>query len=254
MADVKCSKCGAQISYEAGDKFAKCSYCDTQIYIDRSGAGFFYIMPYFIDEAGAQGVFKRWAAGSAMAKDLDKLACVSSIKKQYFPVYMFKRDVQGKEKVSVEPARSTTLPGLHSLKVPAGDIKIFDQNYKADAELLKPDIDMTAYLPKLDGTAKEQALIYFPLWLLSYQFDGKQYDMVIDGSSGETFAADFPTRMAAPYLMLAAAAFAVFLAEGLLGLLLSAILSVIAWIIMVPLAIITMPFVFVGAYMIVRRY
>lgn len=254
MAEVKCSKCGAQISYGAGDRFARCSYCDTQIYIDRSGAGFYYIMPYFIDEAGAQGVFRRWAAGSAAAKDLDRLARVVSIKKQYFPVYLFKRDAQGKEKVSVEPARSTTLPGLHSLKVPAGDIRIFDQSYKADAELLQPDIDMTAYLPKLEGTAKEQALLYFPLWLLNYQFDGKQYDLVIDGSSGETFVADFPARKAAPYLMLAAAAFAVFLMEGLFGLLLSMFLSVIAWIIMVPLAILTAPFVFVGAYMIVRRY
>jgi hypothetical protein len=254
MAEVKCSKCGAQISYGAGDRFARCSYCDTQIYIDRSGAGFYYIMPYFIDEAGAQGVFRRWAAGSAAAKDLDRLARVVSIKKQYFPVYLFKRDAQGKDKVSVEPARSTTLPGLHSLKVPAGDIRIFDQSYKADAELLQPDIDMTAYLPKLEGTAKEQALLYFPLWLLSYQFDGKQYDLVIDGSSGETFVADFPARKAAPYLMLAAAAFAVFLMEGLFGLLLSTFLSVIAWIIMVPLAILTAPFVFVGAYMIVRRY
>jgi hypothetical protein len=254
MAEVKCGKCGAQIQYDAGDKFARCSYCGTQIYIDRSGAGFFYIMPYFIDEANAQGIFKRWAAGSKAAKDLDRLAQVTALKKQYFPVYLFKRDVQGQEKVSVEPARSTTLPGLHSLKVPAGDIKIFDQSYVADAEILTPDIDMTAYLPKLEGAAKEQALLYFPLWLVGYKFEGKRYELVIDGSSGETFVAEFPSRKAAPYLALAAIAFAVFFAEGMVGLALSFVLSVLAWVIMAPVAILTAPFVFLGAYMIVRRY
>ena len=254
MAEVKCGKCGATIKYEAGDKFAKCAYCDTQIYIDRSGVGFFYIMPYLLDEKNAEGEFRRWAAGSATAKDLDKLAKITSLKKQYFPVYLFKRDVQGKEKVAVEPARSTTLPGLHRLKVPAGDIKIFDQNYKAEAELLKPDIEMTAYLPKLEGAPKEQALVYFPLWLVDYQFEGKSYNLVIDGSTGETFVADYPARMAAPYLMLAGAALGIFLIEGLIGLALSTFLSILAWILVLPLALITMPFVFIGAYTIVRRY
>ena len=42
MAEIKCSKCGAPIKFEPGDQFVKCSYCDTQLYIDRSGAEFFY--------------------------------------------------------------------------------------------------------------------------------------------------------------------------------------------------------------------
>ncbi|BAI62807.1 conserved hypothetical protein [Methanocella paludicola SANAE] len=245
MAEIKCTKCGAPIGFEPGDRFVKCGYCDTQLYIDRSGAGFFYIMPYFLDRSGAEGTFKRWAAAPERAKDLDRLAQVTNIRQQYFPVYLFKRTVNGQEKVMLEPARSTTLPGLHSLKVPAGDIKVFDQNYKVDVELLKPDMDMTAYLPRLPGEPKEQALVYFPIWAVSYKFSGRDYDAVIDGSSGEVFAADYPGRSSAPYFALAAAAFIVFFIEGFLTLLAGCGLLA---------AVVTLPVVFVAAYTIVRRF
>ena len=248
MAEIKCNKCGAPIPFEAGDKFVKCSHCDTQIYIDKSGAGFYYIMPFMLGQPDALGTFKRWAAGPMAAKDLDKLAQIVSLKQQYFPVYLFRRDVGGSEKVSVEPAKSTTLPGLHNLKVPAGDMKIFDQNYSAGGvELLKPDMDMTAYLPNLPGAAKEQALVYFPLWMVKYSFGGKQYDLIVDGSSGETFVGDFPARMGAPYLLIAAGAFGIFLIEGLLGL-------IGFWICAFPIMLVTIPIVFLGAYSVVRRF
>lgn len=255
MAEIKCNKCGAPIPFEAGDKFVKCSHCDTQIYIDKSGAGFYYIIPFFIDQAGALGTFKRWAAGSKTAKDLDKLAQIVSQKQEYFPIYLFRRDVGDNEKVSVEPAKSTTLPGLHNLKVPAGNMKVFDQSYNAGSvELLKPDMDMTAYLPNLPGTAKEQALVYFPLWMLKYSFGGKQYDLVVDGSSGEMFVADFPARKGAPYLLIAAGAFGVFLLEGLMGFIAAWLISPLAWAGAIPLMLVTVPFMFIVAYEVVRRY
>jgi len=145
----------------------------------------------------------------------------------------------------LEPARSTTLPGLHSLKVPAGDIKVFDQNYKVDVELLKPDMDMTAYLPGLPGQPKEQALLYFPIWAVNYKFNGRDFDAVIDGSSGEVFAADYPTRSSAPYFALAAVAFMAFFVEGLLTILYGCGLA---------LAVVTLPAVFIAAYLILRRF
>ena len=64
--------------------------------------------------------------GSTKAKDLDKAAVITAVKKSYFPVYLFRRDVGGREEVIVQPAGSTILPGLHQLKVPGGDLKIFD--------------------------------------------------------------------------------------------------------------------------------
>lgn len=222
MAGVKCTKCGAPIEIEVGTKFAKCKYCDSQIFIDKSGVGFFYIIPYqpgFQDVAQASSTFRRWTAGSYMAKDLEALARIRHVKQQYFPVYRFVRDINGQEKVGVEPAKSTTLPGMHNLKVPAGDLKIFDQKYDyGGVTLIPPDIEMNAYLPNLPGKPKEQALVFFPIWNIEYDYKGSVYKTVIDGSTGEVFATDYPPRQALPYVAVAGAGFGVFLVEGMVAL------------------------------------
>jgi hypothetical protein len=218
MATINCPKCNARVEFEAETKFVKCSYCGSQIYIDRTGAGFYYVLPFLIAENDAVGIFRRWAAGPTKVKDLDKRAQVSTVKRQFFPVYQFKRDIDGREEVRVEPAASTTLPGLHSLKVPAGDLKIFDSSYDAGGvELMKPDIEMLSYLNTLPGKPKEQALVYFPIWKIEYVFEQHRFEVVLDGSSGEVFSTDFPKRGSAAYVAVAGAGFLAFLTEGLIA-------------------------------------
>lgn len=218
MASFGCPKCGAPVEFEVKDKFVRCRYCSSDIYIDRTGAGFYYILPFAMDENTAIGTFRRWAGGSTKAKDLDKFAQITSMKRQWFPVYLFKRDVNGVDQVFVEPAASTTLPGLHSLKVPAGDMRIFDQSFATNGvELLKPDIEMLPYLNQMPGKAKEQALVYLPIFLLDYSFGGKTWHAVISATSGEVFTAEYPTRSSAVYQMVAVGGFVAFLAEGLLA-------------------------------------
>jgi len=206
------------VPFDTGVKFVKCPYCASQVYIDRSGAGFYYALPYMVKENDAIGMFKRWAAGSTKAKDLDKLAQVAGVKRQYFPVYMFKRDLNGVEQVFIETAGSTTLPGLHSLKVPAGDLKMFDPSFDTQgAELVKPDIEMLSYLNTLPGKPKEQALVYFPIWKIDYVFNQKKYEIVLDGSSGEVFSAEFPMRSSTAYVAVAGVGFLAIAAEGLVA-------------------------------------
>jgi hypothetical protein len=108
---------------------------------------------------------------------------------------MFKRDVGWKEEVHVEPAGSTTLPGLRNLKIPARDLRIFDDKFDlAGAELIKPHIEMLPYLDSLPGKAKEQALVYFPILEVYYVFKSKKYQVIVDASSGEVFSSEFPAR------------------------------------------------------------
>lgn len=247
MATIKCSKCGAPVEIEPGTKFVRCTYCDSQMYIDKSGAGFFYILDFKLDETAATGVFRRWAAGSAMAKNLDKEAKIFKTVPQYFPVYMFKRDVDGREVVYVEPAKSTSLPGMHSLKVPPGDIKIFDQHYRMPEhiQIIQPELDMVAYFNTLPGKPKEQALVYFPIWYMEYNYQGQIYNVVIDGSSGEVFADRFPTRGSAPYMVVAAAGFALYAIYGLVA----------WWNLMIGLIAmgITVPVIFAIGYLVAKK-
>lgn len=249
MAQIKCPKCAAPVSFDAETKFVKCPYCSSQIYIDKSGAGFYYAIPFTVNETNAIGVFKRWAAGSTRAKDLDKLAQIAGVKKKYFPVYMFKRDVNGKEEVLIEPAGSTTLPGLHTLKVPAGDLKIFDPSFDiGGAELIKPDIEMTPYLSNLPGKSKEQSLVYFPIWMINYVFNQKAYEVVVDASSGEVFSATFPTRSSNAYMAVAGGGFVAFVAEGLVASLSSTLLLV-----GIGLMVATVAAIFVAGLYVARR-
>jgi DNA-directed RNA polymerase subunit RPC12/RpoP len=246
MASMNCTKCGAPVEFDTGDKFVKCSYCSSQIFIDRSGAGFYYALPFILAENDAVGVFRRWAGGSTRAKDLDKLAQISSLKKEYFPVYLFKRDVNGLEQVYVEPAASTTLPGLHNLKVPGGDLKVFDDKFNVNgAELIKPDIEMATYLGALPGTSKEQALVYFPIWKLNYVFEQKGYVVIISGSSGEVFSAEFPPRSSGAYMAVAGLGFLAFLIEGLIAL--------VSPLVAVVLMAVTVVGVFAAANFVARR-
>jgi LSD1 subclass zinc finger protein len=238
---LKCQKCGAPIEPDPGARIVKCAYCDSQIFLDRSGAGFFYIIPFMLNASQAQGIFRRWTAGSNMARDLEALASISIIKQAYFPVYMFKRDLDGKETVMVRPARSTTLPGMRNLKVPAGDLKLYDQKFStSDVEVLQPELDMAAYLGELPGKALEQSLVFFPVWEMTYAYKGLKYTAVVDGSAGEIFATDYPPRKTAPFVLVAGVGFVLFFIEG----------------IFVPLGIVlalaTAPVIFYAGYYVAR--
>ncbi|HUV60554.1 MAG TPA: zinc ribbon domain-containing protein [Thermoplasmata archaeon] len=246
MASIKCPKCAAPVTFDTGTKFVKCSYCSSQIYIDRSGAGFYYAAPFMVDETNAIGLFRRWAAGPTKAKDLDRRAQVAGITKQYFPVYMFKRDVKGREEVLIEPAGSTTLPGLHALKVPASDLKMFDASFDTSgAELIKPDIEMLSYMDSLPGDPKEQALVYLPIWRVTYVFEQKRFEAVVDGSTGEVFSAGFPTRSSAAYMIVAVLGFFAFALEGLLAL--DSLLTAVV------LMALTVAGIFAASYYVARR-
>jgi len=234
------------VTFDTGTKFVKCTYCSSQIYIDRSGVGFYYAAPFMIDETNAIGLFRRWAAGPTKAKDLDRRAQVAGITKQYFPVYIFKRDVKGREEVLIEPAGSTTLPGLHTLKVPAGDLKIFDASFDTSgAELVKPDIEMLSYMDSLPGDPKEQALVYLPIWRVTYVFEQKRFEAVVDGSTGEVFSASFPTRSSAAYMIVAILGFFAFAFEGLL-----ALNSLVTAVVLMAL---TVAGIFAASYYVARR-
>lgn len=217
MPEVDCPKCGAALEIDVGTLIAECSYCDSQIFLDKSGAQFYYILPFNSGEQQAVGIFRRWAAGPKKVKNLDSLASVQRLSRQYFPIYMFKRRVGNAESVLVEPAKLTILPGFRSLKVPPGDIRIFGKEFETgDAEVLEPDLDMSAYLPSLPGEPIEQALVYFPVWQVEYFYKGRSYTCVIDGSSGEVFTDVFPVRGSGPYLAVALIGFGAFFGEGLL--------------------------------------
>lgn len=206
------------MSVDSGIHFSKCAYCDTTVFVDRAGVMFYYILPFTIDEDKAKAIFRRWTAGPLMAKELEKGAEIVSFEKIFFPVYQFKRIVDGREKIEVRPAKGTTLPGMQELKIPPGDITLYDASFDTgDAKVEELEINMDAYLEDLPGEAKEQALIYFPIYSITYRFNGEELTAMIDGSGGAVYASTFPTRSSFPYAMVTGIGFGVSFIGALLG-------------------------------------
>lgn len=208
MPTFTCPKCGSELPVKPGTQMAKCSFCGTISYIDRSSALFFYILPFKMDETTIKSVFKRWTANPAHPKDMEGLAKITAVKKEYFPVFRFRRTVDGNETVLVKPARGTLLPGMHSLEIPPGDMAVFDNTVStAGAEVLHPDLTIDTYLEELQGTAIDQAVVYFPIYELSYSYKDKEYHIVVDGTSGNISATEEPTQSSIKYGGVLAVAF-----------------------------------------------
>ncbi|MCP1662870.1 MULTISPECIES: hypothetical protein [Methanocalculus] len=218
MSAFQCPKCGAPMKVDSGIHFSKCAYCESTVFVDRAGVMFFYALPFTINEDKAKAIFRRWTAGPLMAKELEKGAEITSFTKIYFPVYQFKRDENGREKILVRPAKGTTLPGMQELKIPPGDITLYDSSFDAgDALVEEVEINMDAYLEEMPGTPKEQSLIYFPIYSVTYSFNGEEFNAIIDGSGGTVYAGTFPTRSSFPYMLVAGAGFGIAFIGALLG-------------------------------------
>lgn len=218
MSVFKCPKCGADLNVKPGSQTTACSFCGTVTYIDRRYALFFYLLPFSIDENAAKGIFKRWSAGPAYPKDMEASAKVTKISKEYFPVFRFRRTVSGKEEVLVRPAKGTVLPGMQNLVIPPGAMEIYNSKEMLNgAQAIEPDISIDSYIEELKGDAIDQSIVYFPIYETSYEYKGKTYDVVIDGSSGRVYSSNAPKRSSASYVGVILLAFALGLVGGLLG-------------------------------------
>ncbi len=204
---MKCPKCGATLEVDPKKKMIKCDYCSSLLYVDKSGLMFYYVIPFKIDKNTALGIYRRWASSSMVAKDLLAKGRIVKMEKFYFPVYLFKREVDGREKYIVEPARGTTLPGMRRLEIPPGSFILFDSNFRPDARVMEPEISITYYLPQLEGKPLEQYLVFFPVWEIDYIYEGRKYNLVIDGSTGEIYVSEHPMRKSYPYLGVAIGGF-----------------------------------------------
>ncbi|RBQ23157.1 MAG: hypothetical protein ALMCE001_19250 [Methanocorpusculum sp. MCE] len=218
MPDFQCPKCGAALLVKPGTQMATCSFCGTVTYIDRSSALFFYLLPFSIDESAAKGIFKRWTAGPAQAKDLEAAANITKLTKEFFPVFRFRRTVNGRETVFAKPAKGTVLPGMQDLTIPPGNTVVYDAKASTgDADVIQPDIAIDTYLPELTGTPIDQALVYFPIYEIAYEYLGTPYQAVIDGSSGAVYTTSSPTRSSSAYIAVMGLAFTLGLLGSILG-------------------------------------
>ncbi|MFA5295196.1 MAG: hypothetical protein WC382_06745 [Methanoregulaceae archaeon] len=200
MNDLQCPHCGSPVVSDPDNLSAHCGGCGSYLFQDSAGVSPVSGIPFTLSAGDARDVFMRWAAGPDMAVDLEKKVIIQDVSRQFFPLFRFRMADAGKTVVVIRPARVSTLPGLSTPGIPAGDIRVWDQNFDpGDAEVLDIAIPPSTYIPDLRGELNEQAIIYVPIFTISYGYDENAYLVVIDGATGQVYPGLFPVRSSRPY-------------------------------------------------------
>jgi hypothetical protein len=205
-ANITCSQCGGELHPDEGQIFLTCPYCGATVYLDKSQVVFHWYVAPTLNDQDAVGALYRWMSGSQTVKDLDKKARVVGQSFQYFPVWYFKWQHQGKEQVTLQPAAATSVSELASLNIPAGDLRKYDS--ALDSQSAPPTVPLDAGLewvkqknPGAAPAVKEMAMVHIPLYFFKYAFRDQTFTAIVDAASGTVLANLFPAKQEAPYLL-----------------------------------------------------
>ena len=168
-----------------------------------------------VRENDALAALRRWMAGNATVKDLDRKAEIGPARFQLFPMWMIRVRDEGEEKVFLEPAAALSVSELKRRAIPAADLEPYD--HTLDDAAITPTVPyetMVQWLAddhNLRGDAiREVSLVHLPLYLCKYRFNGEPYTAVVDAATSEVFANLYPSKWEVPYHTVGAVAFVLY--------------------------------------------
>jgi hypothetical protein len=218
LSSFSCPRCGGDNALAAGERFLVCSFCDNTLYLDRSGVVGHFRLPRLLDADKARSALNRWMTGNQTVKDLDRKSSVVEMTAMTFPMWLFRSRRAGSEEVFVEPAAPTPIPQLADLKVPAGELEPF-QGSEDGAEQVMTTISLETARGWLTergvDSVSESSLVEIPLWRVRYRYDGKEYQALVDGSTGSVLATVYPEKSESPFVLVAVLGLLLFGIEGL---------------------------------------
>jgi ribosomal protein S27AE len=214
---LNCPQCGGELLADHGQVFLTCPYCKSTVYLDKSQVVFHWYLTPTLQENQARGALARWMAGNQTVKDLDKKSQVVSSSFSYFPLWYFKkRDTKGQERIYLEAAAAISVSELRNLRLPAGDLKRYDDTIAAQAQT--PSVPLATALGWLRehhgigrAEVQEQALVHVPIFTFKYIYEGVPFTAIVEGATGIVFANIYPAKAEAPYLLAGGATALVFL-------------------------------------------
>jgi hypothetical protein len=215
---LSCPQCGGEVTLPAGERFPVCQFCDTALFVDRSGLVGRFRLPRLVDAAAARQALARWMSGNRTVKDLDRKSRVEGLEPLLFPMWLFRAPAGGAERVFVEPAAPTPIPQLADLELPAGKLEPFTKPAEG-AETVVATVPLATARQWLSqrgvSVVGEVALVEVPLWRATYSFAGRSYQALIEASTGSVQASIFPEKAESPYLLVAIVGLVIFTLLGL---------------------------------------
>lgn len=214
--EILCQQCTAVLLVEPGSQFVVCEYCDTTNFVDKSRAVLHYLVRSTVQEEAAVAALRRWMAGNATVKDLDRKADIEPPKFEYFPMWMARVMQDGQEKVFLEPAAALSVSELKHLSVPAADLEPYAP-YELTAEAVAPTVPYEAMRQWLTENhnlqpehIREVSLVHLPIYVFKYTFQGERYTAMVDAATSKVFANIFPSKWEVPYVAVGVAAFVLY--------------------------------------------
>jgi hypothetical protein len=213
---LNCTQCGGELHPDEGQIFVTCPFCTSTVYVDKSQVVFHWSLAPTLDETKARGSLARWMGGNQTVKDLDRKSQLTDQSFAYFPLWYVKTvAADGQEEIRQFPAAATSITEIRRIKVPAGDLRKFDEAIQSKSQ--PPTVPLETALGWLQeqGIARDQiaelAMVHVPLYFFKYNFQGTQYSSIVDGATGEVYANIFPAKSEYPYRLIGASAALVFL-------------------------------------------
>jgi hypothetical protein len=214
---LRCPQCGGDNPLPAGERLIRCAFCDSTLFVDRSGLVSHYRLARRLDAAAGSEALRRWMAGDRTVKDLDRKATVVSTTAVSFPMWMFRTGSKGSETVLVEPAAPTPIPQVAGLELPAGQLEPYTPEPEAETVAATVPLDTArGWLARAGrGEPTETALVHVPFWRFVYRFGATDYTALVEASTGTVLAGIYPAKAESPYVLVAVLGLLLFGVEGL---------------------------------------
>lgn len=219
---LTCPQCGGVLHPDEGQIFLTCPFCGSAVHADKSRIVFHWYLAPTLDEAQSKAALARWMAGNQTVKDLDRKARLTGISFSYFPVWHIREKSSGREEAILEPAAAISVTELKSLRLPAGDLRKYEDHI--DPRAVPPSVPFDTVLAWLAARGvnrehiAEAALVHLPLYTVKYDYAGRVYTALVEAATGTVFANIFPAKAEAPYLAAAGATAGTFLCLSLIPL------------------------------------
>lgn len=220
-SELRCTQCGGELHPDEGQIFLTCPYCGSSVYLDKARVVFHWYLAPTLDEAQANAALARWMAGNQTVKDLDKKSRLQGSSFEYFPVWYFKRrQLNDQEQILLEPAAATSVTEIRNIKLPAGDLRKYEQ--AIDSQAHSPNVPLQTALGWMaernvpQNEMVEQALVHIPIYTFKYEYRGNLYTALVEAGTGSVLANIYPAKAEAPYLLVGGLTAAVFLCLALI--------------------------------------
>jgi DNA-directed RNA polymerase subunit RPC12/RpoP len=241
VQEIRCSNCGAPISFEPGEMIATCKYCGYTVVIETGKAFTFEhsMLPNMYDETQIEEPVKTWMqTGFLKPQDIVKKSKITEKTLVYLPFWIVSADAESTYKGIFERitppvvkegeikkqydwlvlARRATVFPTKEYDVPLkGKIPYDFRKIESFAKVLNSEVDKRKavelakqeieghhqYLAqqdvdriiemKTEVDVSQMVYLHAPVWFTKYEYKGKTYQLLIDGSTGTAIKGDIPS-------------------------------------------------------------